>query len=442
MRVFLSWSGPRSQKVAASLRDWLPNVMHAVRPWMSEVDMPMGVRWGVDLARELEQAKIGIICVTAENETAPWILFEAGALSRTVAHECVIPYLLGITPTEVVGPLVQFQAAVAQRSDTFKVVSTINQTLGEMALSESRLERSFNAWWPELEQMLAAIPPANPEMQRSRRPERDLLEEILNLTRQSTREQIEKAAIAQAAAMLRQRDLLAVTHEIQGPLASVNAALTRLSRADLPAKTASSIEHARGLLQDVLQQGYGMTAAFALEEGRGMSLDLTEVDAVSEVREIAMRLQRTRARDDIRFSFTMAHEFPRLMLDRHAFDTVIFNLIDNAMKFADPGSEVSIECDFDRTTNRPVVKIKSVGEPIRPEERQRIFDRHVRGSAVGRGRMRAGAGLGLWISQKLMQELGGDLILELSPSHPRLSIFTLYFGPRALHGSESDSLDR
>jgi signal transduction histidine kinase len=214
-----------------------------------------------------------------------------------------------------------------------------------------------------------------------------------------------------------------------------------LSRADLPTKAASSIEYARELVNDVLQQGYGMTAAFALEEGRGVSLDFAEVDVVREIKEVAIRLQRTNARDDIRFQFSTAHNFPSLMLDRQAFGTVIFNLIQNAMKFADRNSEVCIECDFDHT-NMPIVKIKSVGEPISPDERQRIFGRHVRGRTAERGRMRTGAGLGLWVSQQLMRELGGDLTLELNPSHPRLSVFILHFGLRSLHGSEARPLDR
>jgi hypothetical protein len=44
MRVFLSWSGERSRRVAAALRKWLPATLNAINPWMSEVDiLPGGV---------------------------------------------------------------------------------------------------------------------------------------------------------------------------------------------------------------------------------------------------------------------------------------------------------------------------------------------------------------------------------------------------------------
>src|SRR3954453_6077844 len=115
MRVFLSWSGTRSRMPAAALREWLPGVLQFVRPWMSAVDMQTGTRWNADLAKELELAQVGIICVTSDNQSAPWMLFEAGALLKIVDSSNVIPYLLNLGPGEVEGPLVQFQAAIANR---------------------------------------------------------------------------------------------------------------------------------------------------------------------------------------------------------------------------------------------------------------------------------------------------------------------------------------
>jgi hypothetical protein len=186
MKVFLSWSGESSRRLAAALREWLPTVLQAVEPWMSAEDVDKGARWSAQVAGELAQAKVGILCLTRDNLAAPWLLFEAGALSKALERTFVCPYLLGLRPADLRGPLVQFQAAEANRADTRRLVATLNAALGASALSERRLDRAFATWWPELEKSLAALPPARPA--RPARAERDLLEEVLALVRELARE--------------------------------------------------------------------------------------------------------------------------------------------------------------------------------------------------------------------------------------------------------------
>ena len=94
MKVFISWSGKRSQALANMLRDWLPNVIQAIKPWMSDVDIDKGSRWSKDIALQLEESKVGIICLTPENLEAPWILFEAGALSKSLEKTYVCPFFI------------------------------------------------------------------------------------------------------------------------------------------------------------------------------------------------------------------------------------------------------------------------------------------------------------------------------------------------------------
>lgn len=84
MKVFISWSGARSKAVASKLREWLPDVIQNIEPWMSRHDIKAGERWDKELSGELNDSKFGIICLTSDNYDAPWILFEAGALSKTI----------------------------------------------------------------------------------------------------------------------------------------------------------------------------------------------------------------------------------------------------------------------------------------------------------------------------------------------------------------------
>ncbi len=75
MKIFISWSGEPSLRLAVALRDWLPSIIQSVEPWMSSEDIEKGARWSHELAKCLEESKVGIICVTEDNRDSPWATF-------------------------------------------------------------------------------------------------------------------------------------------------------------------------------------------------------------------------------------------------------------------------------------------------------------------------------------------------------------------------------
>jgi hypothetical protein len=184
MKVFISWSGSLSKDLAEILRLWLPAVIQAVKPYYSPDDITKGARWSNEIGKELEECRVGLICLTRDNLEAPWIMFEAGALSKKIDESRVCPILFGIGPTDVQGPLIQFQLAQFEKSEIRRVVKMINTALGESSLDDSVLDSVFEMWWPRLkekvEAALLAAPRTDPSALRS---ERDLLEEILKLSR-------------------------------------------------------------------------------------------------------------------------------------------------------------------------------------------------------------------------------------------------------------------
>ena len=186
MEVFISWSGDRSGKVAEALRDWLPNVIQSVTPLMSASDIDKGSRWSNELAIHLDDAQFGLICLTQENLGAPWLLFEAGALSKSIENSRVVPYLYRVTQAQIEGPLAQFQTALATRDSTLDVIKSINGASGENGLEATRLEKAFETWWPNLENTLNSIPEPAGEAPPSRS-NSDILEEVLHLCRQMSR---------------------------------------------------------------------------------------------------------------------------------------------------------------------------------------------------------------------------------------------------------------
>jgi len=182
--VFISWSGERSRRAAKALWDWLPTVVQAAKPWMSEIDIDKGSRWFHEIAKALEGARIGISCLTAENLQAPWMLFEAGALSKTIDRTRLCTYLLGtLRPQDVSPPLSMFQATRAEKDETRKLVHTINRALHDDPIPEPRFNALFDAmWpWPQLDATLGAIPLVEPV--EAKRTVEDMILEILEATR-------------------------------------------------------------------------------------------------------------------------------------------------------------------------------------------------------------------------------------------------------------------
>lgn len=186
MKVFLSWSGSASRQVAACLKDWLPNALQFVEPWMSEEDIDRGARWADAIEVQLAATNFGVICVTPQNQAAPWLNFEAGALAKKVEDNRVCPYVLGMKKGEIKGPLGIFNAAVAlDRSDNLRLLQTINRA-AVTPLVESRLNASFDRWWPDLEERLGSVELGDSVQSR---PDPDaMLEEILLSVRRLERD--------------------------------------------------------------------------------------------------------------------------------------------------------------------------------------------------------------------------------------------------------------
>ena len=185
MNVFISWSGDRSRLLASALAELLPDIMQDLKAWMSEHDIDVGSRWGQELNQQLDTSNFGILCLTPENISAPWLLFEAGSLGKSVSQARVVPYRLDLAAADVPFPLAQFQGVEANENGTSRLVQSLNAGLKQPMESE-RLERIFQRWWPDLEARIDSIPPPDIRHQ-TRRSERDLLEEILNLMRDKVR---------------------------------------------------------------------------------------------------------------------------------------------------------------------------------------------------------------------------------------------------------------
>ena len=186
MKVFISWSGERSKEVARALRSWIPGVLQSVEPWMSEKDIGAGSLWLNEIMTELEDTGFCIVCITPENQKAPWLHFEAGAIAKHITISRVCPYLFSLDRSQFKdNPLTNFQYKRADEKGTKEIIESINREM-EKPISLDLLNKNFSLWWPQLDRSLSDIPGLDIEPE-SKRSSESILEEVLELTRQMSR---------------------------------------------------------------------------------------------------------------------------------------------------------------------------------------------------------------------------------------------------------------
>ena len=189
MKLFISWSGEFSKKVAECLSVWIPTIIQTVDVFYSPDDIAKGENWSSRLSDELEQSNFGIVCLTPENVLAPWVHFEAGALSKTASSR-VSAIMLGVSPSDVKGPLARLQNTAFNRDDFHRLFLSINSS-HENPLKQSVLDHAFDNSWEKLERDISAIikkySSASSASEKSKRDghsgTNDAIQEILSIVR-------------------------------------------------------------------------------------------------------------------------------------------------------------------------------------------------------------------------------------------------------------------
>jgi signal transduction histidine kinase len=235
-------------------------------------------------------------------------------------------------------------------------------------------------------------------------------------------------ARAEKFAKQRQEDLMIITHQLQGPLSSIIFTVRNMQRKLLHQGIQDErLKYVHALVEDALALSFGTFSTFAREAGKDTFFGATDIDAPAALESLCERLQKTNAKANLRFVYKVEEGFPILRMDTRVFTSVFYSLIHNAMKYADPYSRVILECSFERATGKAALKVKSIGEPITPQEKELIFEKYKRGNIVEQtGRYHSGVGLGLWVARELMTAVGGGLTVELSPDQPELSVFVVH----------------
>jgi hypothetical protein len=153
-KVFISWSKPISNAIAVCLRDWLNEALPRVEVWISSTDIALGRIWLFELLKSLKESSVGIICLTSENLTSPFIHFETGALlAQEVDQSQICVFRYDVEENNVPAPLNIFQYNKFDKYGTLNLLKTINDHLSEeQRIPNPHLESYFEATWLNFEE--------------------------------------------------------------------------------------------------------------------------------------------------------------------------------------------------------------------------------------------------------------------------------------------------
>lgn len=234
---------------------------------------------------------------------------------------------------------------------------------------------------------------------------------------------------AEDAARLKSAMLANMSHEVRTPLTAI-IGFSEILCTELDADAARFAENIRQSSHRLMNTLDSVLELSKLDAGAYL-LRRTDVDIPDRVRGTIEMMQPMAETAGVSLSLQADAETPLVgSLDAGAVDRVVTNLISNALKFTPEGGDVRVRVDQDQSDDEPVavVMVEDNGVGIKSEFLPNLFDAF-RQESDGMRRTHEGAGLGLTITRRLTQLLGGTISVESEKGEG--TCFTVRFPLRA-----------
>ncbi len=233
---------------------------------------------------------------------------------------------------------------------------------------------------------------------------------------------VENARLAAEADKLRSALLTSLSHDLKTPLASIlgsagtlkdySSSLTEPSRVELLTTIVEEAERLNRFIANLLDM-------IRLESGAD-AVSLTPLFIGDSIGGALRRAEKILVHHKVELE--LPADLPMVRLDPVLFEQVLFNLLDNARKYAPSGSRISIRAWSDES--HVLLQIIDEGPGIPADDLTKIFDSFYR--VRKKDHVQAGTGLGLAICKGFVEAMGGTITAANRADRPG-AIFTLRF---------------
>ena len=213
-----------------------------------------------------------------------------------------------------------------------------------------------------------------------------------------------------------------VSHDFRSPLTSIRGYLEAMIDGTIPP------EMHEKYLNVVLNETERLTkltnSLLTLNNlnTKGMLLNTTHFDINQTIRNTLETFEGTCRKKGISVELVLMGENLYVLADMEKIQQVLYNLIDNAIKFSHQNSTIKIETSEKR--NRIFVSVKDSGIGIPKEDIKLIWDRFYK-SDLSRGKDKKGTGLGLSITKEIINAHNENINVISTPGEGREFIFSL-----------------
>lgn len=192
--IFVSWSGDKSKAIAEVLKEYLEACFQKVEVFFSK-DIPSGRKFLDEIGQTLEAAVAAVVVVTPDNANSQWLNFEAGAIGNAKGpggkNKKVICLLVGYkSEGDYAGPLSQFQNVLLDDAGMSDLIVSLAADVG---VDTTRFASLFKNEWESRKTAFEELRDQTSHSGKTRRSDREYLEEILTLTRHMAQDRNDSA---------------------------------------------------------------------------------------------------------------------------------------------------------------------------------------------------------------------------------------------------------
>ena len=205
-----------------------------------------------------------------------------------------------------------------------------------------------------------------------------------------------------------------MTHELKTPISTISLAGQMLSDPSI-SKSPATIAHLSEVITEEskrLRFQVEKVLHLSVIDDASSTLNFTDVDANEIISSVVNTFKLKVEKQGGRLTTNLAATDAKVTVDEMQFTNVIFNLLDNALKYMREDVDPELEIDTkDLPGNRLEIRVKDNGIGIRKEDVKRIFEKFYRVSTGNRHDVK-GFGLGLAYVKKMISVFGGTISVE------------------------------